>query len=111
MNCEQAQRLILPSAIITACGVVRNTIRLQTTFEYPGNEFVDIFVLPQADAQDPLILTDGGMTISQLLGFGLDIDGTKRRREFVKGICDQLDIRRRGGEFTVTVREPVENEF
>ena len=112
MNCERANALISASAIITACDLSRDgALRLQTTFEYPGNEFVDLFVLNPTELDPHVMLTDGGQTVSQLLGFGLKMDGTKRRRQFVEDVCHQLGVYRRGGEFTVTIPDPIEANF
>jgi len=112
MDADTAKSLIRSSAIITACDVVGNgVLRMQTTFEYPGNEYVDVFVQPQASPDAPLLLTDGGFTVAQLMGFGLDLDKTPKRREFVRGVCEQLGIRREGGEFLVTVPEPTDTHF
>lgn len=112
MDAQQVQSLIKSSAIITACDVARNgALRIQTTFEYPGNEYVDVFVRPQPGPDAPVVLTDGGFTVGTLLSFGLDLDKTPKRRAFVKDVCEQLGVTREGGEFVITVPAPIEQQF
>lgn len=111
MDCSEARNLITGSAIIRACDVAPDrSLRIQTTFEYPGNENVDVFVRHSPDG-GPIELTDAGMTVGQLLGFGVDIDGTERRRQFVRNVCDQLGILRDRGQFVAIVPEPIQDNF
>ena len=112
MDCQTAHSLISSSIIIEDCTTLPNgLLRLQTTFEYPGHEHIDVYVRSQASSDAELILTDGGMTVGQLLGFGLDLDGTERRRQFVRGVCQQFGIRREGGQFTLLVPTPTDLYF
>ena len=112
MDAAKAQSLIQSSALIRACTVMPNgALRLETTFEYPGNEYVDLFVKPAIAPEDPVVLTDYATTVAQLMGFGLDIDATEKRRQFVKDVCAQLGVFREGGEFVVTVPAPIDTQF
>ena len=112
INCDQIKPLIRSSALVTACDPMGDgSLRLQTTFEYPGDEYVDLFVREAIPPNGPLRLTDASMTVAQLLAFGLDVDATPKRRRFVAELCRQLGVSRQGGELTIDVAEPIEANF
>lgn len=112
MDCRRANELISASALIRGCTAVRGgMLRLETVFEYPGNEYVDLYVRPQGGPDDALVLTDAASTMGQLLGFGLDPDSSPRRRAFIADVCAQLGVQREGGEFVVTVPAPAQAHF
>lgn len=112
MDCQTAQRLISGSSLIRGCDRMRDgLLRIETVFEYPGNEYVDLYVRQQDSPEAPLEITDSATTVAQLLGFGLDLDSSPKRRAFVRDVCEQLGVRREGGELVVTVPEPVAMHF
>lgn len=105
IDCAQAQRLLHGGSLIRTCEVVRSRalagggdiLRIQSAFRYPGGEYVDLFLHATVNAEAEL--SDDGFTMGQLLSMNVDPDATQRRKDFIQSVCDDLKVRRRGGEF------------
>jgi len=88
--------------MVRACTVMVHeaVVRVQTQFRYPGGEYVELFY---QDGLNGIEFTDFGQTMSQLLSLGVDVDTSARRQTYVKDVCDQLKIARRGAELMVAI--------
>lgn len=76
------------------------TTRLQTSFMYPGNEYVDIYI---EDCEHHYLLSDEGGTLETLLSWCRDPDQRQDAERAINQACTELDVARSDGSYTTLV--------
>lgn len=88
-----------------------SVLRLTTVLEYADGDLTDLCVQPPKSEVDRIVLTDLGSTIGNLLSGCIDVDIKPEHKAYIKSLCEEYGVTRKGGMFTLEVPEPAELHF
>jgi hypothetical protein len=101
MNCEQVKSLVSNFSLIENCDVIKNgAIRMSVPFQNPDGSKIDLFLKKE---NGHWILSDLGLTTSNLLDLHVKLWTTKKRKQIVSDICQSLCIQQNGGQFQIII--------
>lgn len=105
INCDILNDLTTIS-LVKSCDVVASgAIRMATPFTFPNGSFIDLFLVPSSPMFPSYTLTDYGYTALYLDEIGFNLWQTKKRRQVIADVCEQLDVQQDSGQFVIPLKD------
>jgi len=109
VDCEHLKNLLTGLSLVQDCYRLQDgTLRMATNLRYPNGASVDVFVHDPRhtgsagpELYPGYVLSDMGQTALYLLGLGMEVWSTEKRRTAVIDVCQSLGVENHRGELQV----------